>query len=103
MTHKPARPWSPSSVSIALDGVEYEAEVEWFGVYARATRLDPEEWPEPLLVSCKRDGEDYPLDSLTVQAEELLIKRAFDSTEEDEDDGDYDGDDGRDMTPPYEP
>jgi hypothetical protein len=87
MSRKPG-PWSSSSVSIILGDVEYEAEVEWFGTYSRATRSSPEEFPEPLLVSCKRDGLDYPLDSLTVEAEEKLMARACDSAEEDEDEPD---------------
>ena len=99
MSRKPG-PWSSSSVSIVLAGVEYEAEVEWFGTYSPATRLDPEEWPEPLLVSCKRDGLDYPLDSLTVEAEEKLMARACDSAEEDEDD-DYDGPSDDDLSEFY--
>ena len=99
MSRKPG-PWSSSSVSIVLAGVEYEAEVEWFGTYSRASHMHPEEYPEPLLVSCKRDGLDYPLDSLTVEAEEKLMARACDSAEEDED-YDYDGDDGREFVDAY--
>jgi hypothetical protein len=103
-------PWPSQSVTIILADVEYEAEVEWFGTYSRATHNDPQEFPEPYLVSCKRDGIDYPLDYLTVEAEEKLLACAYDSAEDDPDppEYDYDEDDGRafedaEGRPHYEP
>jgi hypothetical protein len=69
---------TPLRVSVDRGETTYEATIRWSGSYAKATRLDPEEFPEPAIDEAWRDGVKLRPDFLPDDVTEEILDRATD-------------------------
>ena len=80
---------SQQIVSVNRGDVSYEAAIRWTGRYYPASRLSPEEWPDPSIDKCWVDGVPLLLIDMPDDVAEEILQAAFDDPgeEPDEDEG----------------
>jgi hypothetical protein len=79
--------------TVHRDGVEWEVAFRYEGRHHPATRLDPEEWPDPVPVAAMRDGVEVAVS--TVPDAVIEEAAAIDADQEPTDDTPEPDDDAR--------